>query len=119
MAYAECSGVSHTDTIQVQPWQIPRAKNSSLPSPKFACAKPLTLTLRHAPLWSTEAHMPKPYRSISAAVTLFFLAPIVAEFLLGDFPATWLPLLIILSPMYGGGALLIREFTRRAGRRWP
>jgi hypothetical protein len=58
-------------------------------------------------------------RSILAAVTLFFLAPIVAEFLLGDFPATWLPLLIILAPMYGGGALLIREFTRRSGRGWP
>ena len=63
--------------------------------------------------------MPKPYRSIPAAVTLFFLAPIVAEFLLGDFPATWLPLLIILAPMYGGGALLIRELTRRTGRGWP
>ena len=63
--------------------------------------------------------MPKPYRSIAAAITLFFLAPIVAEFLLGDFPATWLPLLIILAPMYGGGALLIRELTRRTGRGWP
>ena len=63
--------------------------------------------------------MPQPYRSIPAAVTLFFLAPIVAEFLLGDFPATWLPLLIILAPMYGGGALLIRELTRRTGRGWP
>jgi hypothetical protein len=63
--------------------------------------------------------MPKPYRSIPAAVTLFFLAPIVAEFLLGDFPATWLPLLIIIAPMYGGGALLIRELTRRSGRGWP
>jgi len=63
--------------------------------------------------------MPKPYRSIPAAVTLFFLAPIVAEFLLGDFPATWLPLLIIIAPMYGGGALLIRELTRRTGRGWP
>src|ERR1700722_15120263 len=62
---------------------------------------------------------PKPYRSIPAAITLFFLAPIVAEFLLGDFPATWLPLLIILAPMYGGGALLIRELTRRVGRGWP
>jgi hypothetical protein len=63
--------------------------------------------------------MSYPQRSISAAVTLFFLAPIVAEFLLGDFPATWLPLLIILAPMYGGGALLIRELTRRSGRGWP
>ena len=63
--------------------------------------------------------MPKPYRSITAAITLFFLAPIVAEFLLGDFPATWLPLLIILAPMYGGGALLIRELVRHKGRGWP
>jgi len=60
-----------------------------------------------------------PNRSILAAVTLFFLAPIVAEFLLGDFPATWLPLIIVIAPMYGGGALLIRELTRRTGRGWP
>jgi hypothetical protein len=66
-----------------------------------------------------NAPMPNPHRSIPAAITLFFLAPIVAEFLLGDFPATWLPLLIIIAPMYGGGALLIRELTRRAGRGWP
>jgi hypothetical protein len=63
--------------------------------------------------------MSYPQRSILAAVTLFFLAPIVAEFLLGDFPATWLPLIIVLAPMYGGGALLIRELTRRSGRGWP
>jgi hypothetical protein len=63
--------------------------------------------------------MSYPQRSILAALTLFFVAPIVAEFLLGDFPVTWLPLLIILAPMYGGGALLIRELTRRTGRGWP
>jgi hypothetical protein len=63
--------------------------------------------------------MPNPQRSIPAAVTLVFLAPIVAEFLLGDFPVTWLPLLLLLAPMYGGGALLIRELVRRSGRGWP
>ena len=65
--------------------------------------------------------MPNPPlpRSSLAAITLFVLAPIVAEFLLGDFPVTWLPLLIVLAPMYGGGALLIRELTRRTGRGWP
>ena len=63
--------------------------------------------------------MSHPQRSILAAVTLFFVAPLVAEFLLGDFPATWLPLIIVLAPMYGGGAILIREFTRRTGRGWP
>lgn len=60
-----------------------------------------------------------PHRSMLAAVTLFFVAPLVAEFLLGDFPLTWLPLIVVLAPMYGGGALLIRELTRRAGRGWP
>ncbi len=66
-----------------------------------------------------ETLMPNSQRSVLAAVTLFFVAPLVAEFLLGDFPATWLPLLIILAPMYGGGAILIRELTRRTGRGWP
>jgi hypothetical protein len=63
--------------------------------------------------------MSYPQRSVLAAVTLFFVAPLVTEFLLGDFPVTWLPLLIMLAPMYGGGALLIRELTRRSGRGWP
>ena len=53
------------------------------------------------------------------AVGLFFVAPLVAEFLLGDLPIKMLGTLVILAPMYGGGALLIREFTRRAGRGWP
>ncbi len=67
------------------------------------------------------SHPPASYRnrSVLAAVTLFFVAPLVAEFLLGDFPATWLPLIIVLAPMYGGGAILIRELTRRTGRGWP
>jgi hypothetical protein len=63
--------------------------------------------------------MPNPQRSIPAALTLFFVAPLVAEYLLGDFPVTWLPLLLMLAPMYGGGALLIRELVRRFGRGWP
>jgi hypothetical protein len=63
--------------------------------------------------------MSHPQRSVLAALTVFFVAPLVAEFLLGDFPVTWLPVLIILAPMYGGGAILIRELTRRSGRGWP
>lgn len=58
-------------------------------------------------------------RRVLPAVMLFFLAPLVAEFLLGDLPITLLPALIILAPMYGGGALLIRESVRRSGRGWP
>lgn len=58
-------------------------------------------------------------RSLAAAVTLFFVAPLVAEYLLGDFPLTWILLLVLLAPFYGGGALLIRELARRSGRGWP
>jgi len=63
--------------------------------------------------------MSYPQRSIPAALTLFFVAPLVAEYLLGDLPITLLVALIMLAPMYGGGALLIRELTRRTGRGWP
>jgi hypothetical protein len=58
-------------------------------------------------------------RRVAPAIALFFLAPLVAEFLLGDFPLTYLPLLLVFAPMYGGGALLIREVTRRTGHGWP
>lgn len=57
-------------------------------------------------------------RRILPAVGLFFLAPLVSEFLLGDLPITMLGALVMLAPMYGGGALLIREIVRRTGRGW-
>jgi hypothetical protein len=53
------------------------------------------------------------------AWALFFLAPFVGEWLLGNQPASQLPALLFLAPMYGGGALLIREVVRRTGRGWP
>ncbi|WP_051366811.1 hypothetical protein [Hamadaea tsunoensis] len=58
-------------------------------------------------------------RRLAPAFALYFLAPFVAEFLLGDFPVTMIFLILPFSLMYGGGALLIREVTRRAGRGWP
>lgn len=58
-------------------------------------------------------------RRLVPAVGLFFLAPLVAEYLLGDIPITALAGLIVLAPWYGGGALLIREICRRAGWGWP
>jgi hypothetical protein len=58
-------------------------------------------------------------RGILPALALFFTAPLVAEFLLGNLPIKLLPALIVLAPMYGGGALLIREWVRRTGRGWP
>ena len=58
-------------------------------------------------------------RRVAPALGLFFIAPLVAEFLLGDLPINLLGALVILAPMYGGGALLIREIVRRTGRGWP
>jgi hypothetical protein len=58
-------------------------------------------------------------KRIGPAIGLFFVAPLVAEFLLGDLPIKLLAALVVLAPMYGGGALLIRDLVRRTGRGWP
>src|SRR3954469_23296124 len=58
-------------------------------------------------------------RRIVPAIILFFLSPLVAEFLLGDLTLAQLPALVALAPFYGGGAILIREILRRTGRSWP
>jgi hypothetical protein len=58
-------------------------------------------------------------RRVAPAIGLFFVAPLLAEFLLGDLPINLLGALVILAPMYGGGALLIREVARRNGKGWP
>ncbi|MEW1690270.1 hypothetical protein ACIQOF_31905 [Streptomyces sp. NPDC091265] len=54
-----------------------------------------------------------------SALALFLLAPLIGEFLLGNQPVTALPSVFLLAPLYGGGALLVREAARRAGRGWP
>ena len=60
-----------------------------------------------------------PSRRPWLALALFLLAPLVGEFLLGNLPVTWLGALVTLAPLYGGGAVLIRELVRRTGRGWP
>jgi hypothetical protein len=55
-------------------------------------------------------------RRLSYAVGLFFLAPLMGEYLLGNLKLTELYLLPILGLLYGAGAVLIREVTRRRGR---
>jgi len=58
-------------------------------------------------------------RRIAPALLLVVLAPVIAEFLLGDFSVRSLPLVLVFLPQYGCGALLVREVTRRTGRGWP
>jgi hypothetical protein len=43
----------------------------------------------------------------------------VGEFLLGNLSITWLWTLLTIGPLYGGGALLIRETARRFNLGWP
>jgi hypothetical protein len=66
-------------------------------------------------MWQAE-RMPS---LLLPAIGLFLLAPLVAEFLLGNLPITALYTLIVLAPLYGGGALLIREIARRRSLGWP
>ena len=58
-------------------------------------------------------------RRIAPALFLLVLSPLIAEFLLGDFSVRQLALLPVFIPQYGGGALLVREVTRRTERGWP
>jgi hypothetical protein len=53
------------------------------------------------------------------ALGLFFMSPLVAEFLLGNLPISALFALVGLAPLYGGGAVLIRELVRRRGWGYP
>jgi hypothetical protein len=58
-------------------------------------------------------------RSIWPVLVLLALAPLVAEYLLGNLTFRQLGLFPVLLPMYGGGAVLVREAARRTGRGWP
>jgi len=50
------------------------------------------------------------------ALSLFVIAPLVAEYLLGSLPMSMIAILPIMAAMYGSAALLIRETARRSGR---
>ena len=68
---------------------------------------------------SANSRAARSARGLLPAAGLFLLAPLVAEFLSGNMSITRLGMLVILAPLYGGGALLIPEWVRKAGRGWP
>lgn len=57
-------------------------------------------------------------RRIAPAIGLFFLSPLIGEFLLGNLSIDALLSGLFAVPLYGGGALLIREVARRTKRGW-
>ncbi len=59
-------------------------------------------------------------KRILPAVFLVFTAPLTAEYLLASMPLTDIfPAFIFVTPIYGFGALLIRETVRRFGGGYP
>lgn len=58
-------------------------------------------------------------RRIAPALALLIVAPLIAEFLLGDFNVRQIGFVVVFIPVYGAGALLVREITLRARRGWP
>ncbi|HVT72815.1 MAG TPA: hypothetical protein VHD61_06740 [Lacunisphaera sp.] len=67
---------------------------------------------------ASPAPAPRGIRRVAPAFLLYFLSPFVAELLLGDFSldAAWI--IFIVGPAYGGGALVVREVSRRLGAGW-
>jgi hypothetical protein len=59
------------------------------------------------------------FRRSAPALVLFVLTPLVAEYLLGDLLLSQLAIVLVLAPLYGAGAVFIRELARRNGRGWP
>lgn len=57
-------------------------------------------------------------KRIAPAIGLFFLSPLIGEFLLGNLAIDALLSGLFSVPLYGGGALLIREVTRRTKGSW-
>jgi hypothetical protein len=58
-------------------------------------------------------------RRVAPALLLFVLAPFTGELLEGSTHLSMGPALVVEMLMYGGGAVLIREVTRRLRRGWP
>lgn len=58
-------------------------------------------------------------KRLAAVLVLALLSPLIAEYLSGSLSFAVISALPVLILMYGGGAVLIRELARRAGRGWP
>jgi hypothetical protein len=74
-----------------------------------------------AQLLAAPARQPARVRTWYAVLTLYFLAPMTGEMLSGSTPPVQFinpASLLIQAALYGTGALLVRELTRRRGLSW-
>ncbi|WP_017599077.1 hypothetical protein [Nocardiopsis lucentensis] len=72
----------------------------------------------------TARPRPRLHRRLPPVIGLLMLSPVCAEYLIGYDSNVGRPLvllggLLVLAPLYGAVALLIRETARRTGRGWP
>jgi hypothetical protein len=67
----------------------------------------------------TVSSAPRGVRRLAPVFALFLMSPFVAELLLGDFAIDAMWIILIVAPLYGGGALVVRETARRFGLGWP
>jgi hypothetical protein len=58
-------------------------------------------------------------RRLAPVFGLFLLAPFTGEFLLGNLSGADIAIGLLLVPLYGCGAILVRELGRRTGGGWP
>ncbi|MFN8492453.1 MAG: hypothetical protein U0350_32935 [Caldilineaceae bacterium] len=58
-------------------------------------------------------------RRLFPVILLFFLIPLIAEFLLDNLPVSMIAVILPPALMYGSDAVLIRDVVRRTGRGWP
>jgi len=58
------------------------------------------------------------FRKVLPAILLMLLSPLIAEYVLGNLPTDKLYYLPALCLMYGAGAVLVREMTKRLKRGW-
>ncbi|MFH9472423.1 hypothetical protein ACH4L7_01105 [Streptomyces anulatus] len=82
------------------------------------------MTSHQAPIAAPVTARTPARTRIGAAVGLLLLSPICAEYLIGydqiiSNPLDMLTGLLVLGPLYGTVAVLIREVARRTGRGWP
>jgi hypothetical protein len=79
------------------------------------------MTTKSADRTIGRVNAPKRWRGLrrhGPVLVLFLLAPLVAEVLFGSTPISNPGALLPSIPLYGGGALLIRELARRRGGGW-
>jgi hypothetical protein len=90
----------------------------------FLAIRKILRKIKNTPKVNIPSHLPaskerqEKTRYLPPVLALLFLAPWVGEYLLGNISIKDIVALPILLPMYGCGALLIREVVRRTGRGW-